>query len=351
MNGQDIYTCVKEPPSNQNVEHFGPSYNKNQEHIDAEFNTSTSGSSATTLPTWGRYCDITCVSKAILKSNPSHINASRSSSDQDKSSLSVKELEQMLIAASGPISGCDSDGKDYTSIQDFWNSELNRWYKNAKEFWDDPEKCPITDDGVLQGYGKLTPIDSKGSNAFLDKILKMYPTLQFDRVADCGAGVGRVTKNLLLARFNHVDLIEQSARLSAATAKYIDAKPEDAKRITCIVQGLQDFAPAPNTYDVIWIQWVIGYLHDLDTIRFFRRCAAGLKYNGLIVLKDNVSPPDYTFVVDKDDSSVARSPPYIKLLMQLADLKIVMENLQTDFPAETIPVMMYAIAPIGRAEA
>jgi protein N-terminal methyltransferase len=226
---------------------------------------------------------------ASFGSSSSSSSGSGSGGSKDESTLSVKELEEMLIAACGPISGCDSDDKDYTSIQDLWNSELNRWYENAQEFWDDPEKCPITDDGVLQGYGKLTPVDTKGSNAFLDKMLTKEPTLQFDRVADCGAGVGRVTKNLLLARFKHVDLIEQSPRLSAATAKYIGAGPEDAKRITCIVQGLQDFAPAPNTYDVIWIQWVIGHLHDLDTIRFFRRCAAGLKPNGLIVLKDNVS--------------------------------------------------------------
>lgn len=44
----------------------------------------------------------------------------------------------------------------------------------------------------------------------------------------------------------------------------------------------QDFQPAPNTYDVIWIQWVIGHLHDLDFIRFFRRCAVGLKPGQLL---------------------------------------------------------------------
>jgi AdoMet dependent proline di-methyltransferase len=47
----------------------------------------------------------------------------------------------------------------------------------------------------------------------------------------------------------------------------------------------QDFNPEPNTYDVIWIQWVIGHLADLDFISFFKRCAKGLKPGGAIVLK------------------------------------------------------------------
>lgn len=43
---------------------------------------------------------------------------------------------------------------------------------------------------------------------------------------------------------------------------------------------VQDFAPLPGTYDLIWIQWVIGHLHDLDCVRFFRRCAEGLTDTG-----------------------------------------------------------------------
>ena len=107
----------------------------------------------------------------------------------------------------------------------------------------------------------------------------------------------------------------------------------------------QDFAPEPNTYDLIWIQWVIGHLHDLDCIRFFRRCAAGLTPRGLIVLKDNVllqSEP--TFLWDLADSSVARQRKYLKLLLSLAGLQVVLEMQQTNFPEELFPVMMWAIS-------
>lgn len=271
--------------------------------------------------------------------------------------LSIQELESMLIATSGCISGTDSEDKDYTSIQQLWKKHTiqlqkkskpeTKWYATAQEFWDSPENCPITHDGVLQGFGFLTPSDTEGSNAFLDELAIRNPSLQFGRVADCGAGMGRVSKHLLLPRFQHVDLIEQSPRLSAATAQYLDSEA-DQSRTTCIVQGLQDFTPDPNTYDVIWIQWVIGHIFDLDAIMFFKRCAAGLKPNGVIVLKDNIASKDYTFVVDKEDSSVARSMVYIKLLITLSGLKIDLEKVQTGFPSELTPVMMFAMSPVDR---
>jgi hypothetical protein len=92
------------------------------------------------------------------------------------------------------------------------------------------------------------------------------------------------------------------------------------------VRCLQDFQPVPGTYDLIWIQWysrdlitfisivvifnlirVIGHLHDLDFIRFFQNCGRGLSEHGVIVLKDNCcNSDDWTFVVDRNDSSMSR---------------------------------------------
>ena len=111
---------------------------------------------------------------------------------------------------------------------------------------------------------------------------------------------------------------------------------------------LQDFAPESGTYDLIWIQWVIGHLHDLDCIEFFKRCAAGLTPGGVIVLKDNVLLERHqTFLWDLSDSSVARHKKYMKLLLSLAGLQVVLEVQQTDFPEELFPVMMWAITPAG----
>jgi protein N-terminal methyltransferase len=132
----------------------------------------------------------------------------------------------------------------------------------------------------------------------------------------------------------------------------------------------QDFAPEPNTYDVIWIQWVIGHLHDVDFIKFFKRCCAGLREGGellffssrhyievtvilcvwlnlsggVVVLKDNCSE-SWTFIVDKDDSSVNRSGVYMHALFLLAGIDVILEVRQTGFPEELYPVWMFALVP------
>jgi 2-polyprenyl-3-methyl-5-hydroxy-6-metoxy-1,4-benzoquinol methylase len=98
---------------------------------------------------------------------------------------------------------------------------------------------------------------------------------------------------------------------------------------------LKSFNPEPGSYDCIWIQWVIGHLPDLDYISFFRRCARGLRPGGVIILKDNCAK-GWTFIVDKDDNSVARCRDYHKLLFDLAGLEIVLEKTQTKFTKELL---------------
>lgn len=80
---------------------------------------------------------------------------------------------------------------------------------------------PLLADGVLGGYGSVTPMDTRDSNWFLDRLLLARPALRLNRVADCGAGIGRVAKNLLLPRCGVVDLVEQSPRLLAAAPAYL----------------------------------------------------------------------------------------------------------------------------------
>ena len=108
---------------------------------------------------------------------------------------------------------------------------------------------------------------------------------------DCGAGVGRVTKECLSDLFHDVDLAEP-------VAKFIDqAKIEltghkgrfgGAAR-EFFVTGLEAFTPAPQAYDVIWAQWVLPHLTDSDMIAFFKRCAPGLRPGGFFVVKENIA--------------------------------------------------------------
>ena len=271
------------------------------------------------------------------------------------SELSFDDIEEMLLSILGGrgIVGTDTEDYQYSSVVEMWKRELSvpsarsegglNWYTQAEDYWEEETNCPATDNGVLGGYGALTPMDVRDSNMFFAKLKTMLPNLKQDLVADLGAGCGRVSKHFLLPLFQQVHLFEQSARLVREAPAYIGSP--DNKRVTYTAQVLQDFCPEPCTYDVIWIQWVIGHLHDLDFIAFFRRCAIGLKPGGVIVLKDNVSEGS-TFMVDKDDSSVARCKAYMHLLLTLSGLNVALEQRQADFPEDLCPVHMWALTSI-----
>jgi protein N-terminal methyltransferase len=257
-------------------------------------------------------------------------------------------VESDLLKVCGTIEGTDSDDREYTDIISFWSAEMNKrdirdkvdieWYSKAYDYWESEEKCKVTDDGVLAGFGFLTPMDTKESNLFLNALKKTRPALRFEKAADCGAGIGRVTKNLLLPRFTSVDMIEQSPRLLGSAAAYIG---EGSDRVIYINEGLQHFKPE-CIYDVIWIQWVVGHLTDQDYISFFQRCIQGLRTGGVIILKDNCSERS-TFMVDREDSSVARHVDYHQVLFARAGLKVIKVKRQKDFPKELCPVIMFAL--------
>lgn len=269
--------------------------------------------------------------------------------------MSESELQRVVafVEARIPVvTGFSSDGAQFSSLSELWASQLAdakspdasdsteiKWYADALAYWEDEENCPDTDDGVLGGFGELSFPDVKGSNQFLDE-LQAKIGLRFGTAADCGAGIGRVSKYLLLPRFERVTLVEQSPRLLRAAPGYIGR--EDSKRAECLCLGLQDFAPAEGSFDVIWVQWVIGHLHDADLVFFFNRCMAGLRPGGVVVLKDNMCEST-TFQVDSADSSVTRSREYFQAIFDYCGLTVVHERLQTDFPEDLYDVHMIAL--------
>lgn len=76
------------------------------------------------------------------------------------------------------------------------------------------------------------------------------------RALDCGAGIGRITKRLLLPLFKTVDMVDVTQDFLTKAKSYLGEEGRRVRNYFCC--GLQDFSPEPNSYDVIWIQWVIG---------------------------------------------------------------------------------------------
>jgi protein N-terminal methyltransferase len=68
--------------------------------------------------------------------------------------------------------------------------------------------------------------------------------------------------------------------------------------------GLQDWIPQAS-YDLMWNQWCVGHLTDIELVEHLKRCKHSLNPRGWIVVKENLSSdPGDTF--DEIDSSVTR---------------------------------------------
>ncbi|XP_035232170.1 N-terminal Xaa-Pro-Lys N-methyltransferase 1-B-like isoform X2 [Stegodyphus dumicola] len=205
------------------------------------------------------------------------------------------------------------------------------FYAKGKSYW---ETIPATIDGMLGGHSSVLNADIRASSRFLEDFLedKKQPVGK-ERALDCGSGIGRVTKHLLAKFFTTVDMVEQNKEFLDASHVYLD---QENKRVC-----LQDFIPDEKHYDVIWCQWVTGHLTDDDFVSFLKRCKNGLKDNGIIVIKDNLSSGEID--TDHEDGSVTRPRELLVSLFKRANLTLLAERKQYKFPKGLYQVKMFAL--------
>jgi len=147
-----------------------------------------------------------------------------------------------------------------------------------------------------------------------------------------GAGVGRVTKDVLLHLISDVVLLEPVQPLIAqalATSQSWKGIDASRKSVLFIRQPLQSFDPSTSItedvifahagapidpkqshgYDVIWCQWCLGHLSDTQLVRFLKQSKQSLRPRGVIIVKENCcaeKPGEPESIYDPDDSSVTR---------------------------------------------
>ncbi|KAF9434380.1 hypothetical protein BGZ76_008110 [Entomortierella beljakovae] len=253
-------------------------------------------------------------------------------------------------------------------------TESPAWYTDAEKYWN---SVPATINGMLGGLGQLARPDAVTSLRFLSDFVTppaatTSSTTVFNtsdtsssssskrqklplpgsgpsHVLDCGAGIGRVTKQVLIKAFDHVDLVENcEAFVKQAKEEYLKSEIESGKVGEVRCSGLQNVqfegTNWEGRFDVIWCQWVLGHLTEADLIAFFNRCKKGLKPGGLIFIKENNAK--IGIVIDEDDSSMTRSDEVWKDMFKKSGLKLLKEDVQKGFPTGLFAVKMYALEPI-----
>ncbi|KAJ2953586.1 hypothetical protein O0L34_g1190 [Tuta absoluta] len=209
-------------------------------------------------------------------------------------------------------------------------------YKKSLQYW---AEVPATLDGVLGGFGFISDADVEGSKLFLESLLSSKTTLKTNLVLDCGAGIGRITKYLLIPHFKEVDIVEPDEKFVNSIREYVGEEHIKIKNL--YKKSLQEFQPN-RKYDVIWCQWVLGYLTDEDLINFFDRCRRALAEGGVIIVKENVSSSG-KLEKDEADSSVTRSLRQYINIFKASKLKRKKQCKQTNFPNGLYPVYMLAL--------
>ncbi|CAJ0600626.1 unnamed protein product [Cylicocyclus nassatus] len=211
-------------------------------------------------------------------------------------------------------------------------------YKKAEEYWAHASRDI---DGMLGGFAHLHTPDIRASKTFIQKLKAKKFLIATNRAADCGAGIGRVTRHLLLPIFKNVVMVEPVAELLDKSLTYVG----DNGNVKRLPVGLQNFYPEPSSFDLFWIQWCSGHITDSDMVQFLQRCKQALTNEGVIVFKDNLSAQEES-EFDSEDNSWTRPEKLVLELFERARLRVVAENVQTGFPPGMYKVKMFALKPM-----
>lgn len=181
---------------------------------------------------------------------------------------------------------------------------------------------------MLGGFSntRLPRIDITGSRVFLAHplIKRRLAASSYNRAVDCGAGIGRITKNLLTKLFAVTDLVDpiESFSKQVTEGEYLKAEREDGKIGQVFTMGLQQFNPEKGKYSLIWNQWCLGHLTDIDLIEYFKRCREGIVPDGgVVVVKENLASREDNF--DALDSSFTRTEKTLRDIFKRAGLKVI----------------------------
>lgn len=135
------------------------------------------------------------------------------------------------------------------------------------------------------------------------------------------AGIGRVTKNVLIRKLKHVEALEPFSHLAE---KIKEISSPNLKAV--YVQKAENFE-FPHKFDFIWGQWILENLTDLEVIKILIKCRDNLKENGKIVFKENIE--NKSLSVDSDSGQRIRTKQTYMIFFELVGLEVIyFEKLQ-----------------------
>ena len=190
---------------------------------------------------------------------------------QEKEVLSAEESgnHRNDKVVSSCVKGIDDVGNFYNCHADLVKAqEVSRdeSYKANAKWWDNGGYGGDTDDMAMTGDSDAL-VDGAEGLAFLDRVMaaNKTPGTKHAVAVDIGAGVGRVTKLILLKRYSEIRLVEGNEAFSKRSRVYLGRKRASRCIFTnCFLQDLnkQSVLEWGAPADLMWCQWALQYLTD-----------------------------------------------------------------------------------------
>ena len=215
----------------------------------------------------------------------------------------------------------------------------DKFYGKGTEFWENVDE---TDNGMLDGYLETSSPDLKFSREILNSYLKKGK-MGTNRCAELGAGIGRISLNVLSDIFKEIDLVEPVSKFLDVASKNLEGKVI----IHTHAVGAQDWEIEEDSgFDCIWIQWTLMYLTDEDVIQLLNKCKRHLSKSGYVFIQENIllDPKTQQWAQwNPRDHSLCRSLEMVRKLINRTEFTIIKERKQPNWGTDLIPLYLMVL--------
>ena len=109
-------------------------------------------------------------------------------------------------------------------------------------------------------------------NTMIEIIFKV-PELKKDKVLEVACEDGRLSRDLFVSWFLEIHLFDQCPE----GLKKVRDWSRDIKSVKSIVESSMENYPFLQYYDLITLNWCIGYLSDSELVVFLKKCKDWLR--------------------------------------------------------------------------
>ncbi|UJR29401.1 hypothetical protein I4U23_010613 [Adineta vaga] len=201
---------------------------------------------------------------------------------------------------------------------------------------------------MLGGYTQVHDPDIQESNQLIQTLIKQSNgKLETSYCLELGCGIGRVTKSLLSRYFDHIDINDLLDDYCQQTRTLFDENGENDKIGKAFVGSIGDLQLENfPKYDMIWAQWVLGYLDGDDLVKLLRKLKLTLKKDGLIVIKDNSVANGHEPEFDPDDQYYVRTGEQFYDIAHRAGFTVIKDQRSKlkQVVRELLPIRIFVLA-------